>query len=398
MRVHTVTSLGRPAPLLSSRFALFLAATVAFFLSLFLQQSALPQFLGDRGYTAGTVGLVIGILSIGAVVPRWWLGRAMDRGALVPLLVCGAALMLTSPLYAVGDGALPVLLAVRAVQGIAAAIFTTGGPLLVALLTPPTRRGEAVGLFSVATTLAIAIGPPLGVIVGQGVGYWLTFALCGASGVITVLLLLPFLREMRAESRAAGQQGEVRPATAPTGSLFEWAVLPAAVPGFMLGISNGALFAFIVPLMQGRDLPGAGFFFTLDAVGFFAMRAIGGRWADRYGRWRVIVPGLAVLGLSLALLAAVPTFPAFAVSAVLWGGAISLVFPDLNTLAIDLAPPGRRGAAAATYTGIFEVGIAVGGIALGALADRTSLPFIFGLVAALLLVTAAGCGWRNRAG
>ena len=396
VRVHTVTDFGRrPAPLLSSRFALFLAATAAFFLGLFLQQSSLPQFLGDRGYTAGIVGLVIGILSVGATLPRWWLGRAMDQGALVPLLVVGSALLLTSPLYGLGDGALPALLAVRAVQGISAAVWATGGPLLVTLLTPPARRGEAVGLFSLATTLAISVGPPLGLIVGQRVGYWLTFALCGLSGVVSALLLLPFLRKMRAES----QQATTVPVTAPAprGSLFEWAVLPAAVPGFVLGLSNGALFAFIVPLMDGRNLPGAGFFFTIDAVAFFAVRAVGGRWADRYGRWRVIVPGLGVLALSLAVLAAVPTFPAFVVAALLWGGGISIVFPDLNTLAIDLAPPGRRGAAAATYTGIFEIGVACGGILLGWLADRTSLPFVFAVAAALLAVASIGCGWRNRA-
>ncbi len=421
VRVHTVTDFGRrPAPLLSSRFALFLAATAAFFLGLFLQQSSLPQFLGDRGYTAGIVGLVIGILSVGATLPRWWLGRAMDRGALVPLLAVGSALLLTSPLYGLGDGALPALLVVRAVQGVSAAIWATGGPLLVALLTPPARRGEAVGLFSLATTLAIAVGPPLGLAVGQSVGYWLTFALCGLSGAVSALLLLPFLREMRAEQlterraegvtepgnegaaerRAEGvieRRAEAHPPDSRSGgSLFEWAVLPAAVPGFVLGVSNGALFAFIVPLMDGRDLPGAGFFFTIDAVAFFAVRAVGGRWADRYGRWRVIVPGLAVLALSLAILAAVPTFPAFVVSALLWGGAISLVFPDLNTLAIDLAPLGRRGAAAATYTGIFEIGVAFGGIALGVLADRTSLPFVFGVAAALLAVAAVSSGVRNR--
>jgi len=387
---HTVASDASPAVIafFSPRLILFLAATVAFFLSMFLPQSALPQYLNDRGAHAGIIGLVVGVLSVGAVAPRPWLGRAMDRGALVPLLLLGATLMLLTPLYSVGDS-LPLLLAVRLVQGVASAVFVTGGPLLVAALTPPTRRGEAVGYFNLASTLAIAIGPPVGLIVGQRVTYSLTFALAAGAAFVALLLLIPFLRTYHERSAVIG-------APAATGALIEWAVLPAALPGFVVGLANGTLFSFVVPLMAARHLPGAGFFFTLDAIAFFTVRAIAGRWADRYGRWRVIVPALGVVAASFVLLAAVPTLPAFVIAALLWGGAISILIPELNTLAIDLAPEGRQGAAAATYTGVFEAGIALGGIALGWLADRTTLVAVFFLVAALFVVTAIVSGIRNR--
>ncbi len=372
----------------SPRLILFLAATVAFFLSMFLTQSALPQYLHDHGASAGIIGLVVGVLSVGAVGPRLWLGRAMDHGALVPLLLLGTIPMLLTPLYGLGDS-LPLLLAVRLVQGVASAVFVTGGPLLVAALTPPTRRGEAVGYFNLASTLAIAVGPPVGLILGQRVAYLLTFALAAGAAVVAFLLLIPFVRTYQGESAAMGTQ-------ATAGALIEWAVLPAALPGFVVGLANGALFSFVVPLMAARHLPGAGFFFTLDAIAFFTVRAVTGRWADRYGRWRVIVPALGVVAVSFTLLAVVPTFPAFVVAALLWGGAISILLPELNTLAIDLAPKGRQGAAAATYTGVFEAGIALGGIALGWLADRTTLVSVFFLVAALFVATALVSGTRNR--
>ena len=149
------------------------------------------------------------------------------------------------------------------------------------------------------------------------------------------------------------------------------------------------IFAFIVPLMDERHLPGAGFFFTFDAAMFFLVRAVGGRWSDRFGRWRVLIPGMAVCGLSMTILTAVPLFPAFVVAALLWGGAISIVLPELNALAVDLVPPARRGAALATSTGVFEAGLALSGLAFGWLADWLSLPFIFGLAASLYFVTAA---------
>jgi MFS family permease len=358
------------------RFRLFLAVTVAWFLSFFLLQAALPKYLERHHFSNGRIGLVIGILSVSAVLSRPFLGRAMDRGLLFPLLVASCLMMLSSPLYGVG-AALSLLILVRLFQGISSGIFMTGGPVFVAELTPARRRGEAMGLFAVASTVAIAVGPPAGLILGEHVSYHLTWALSAGAGVLGALLLLPL----------RGTHG-APPVIRPRGALIEWRVWPAAIPGFIAALGNGTLFAFLVPLMDARHLPGAGFFFTFDACAFFLVRAVGGRWSDRFGRWAVVVPGLAALGLALTILAAIPSFPAFVVAALVWGGAISVIIPELTALAVDLVPPARRGAAVATYTGVFEAGIALSGLALGWVADVTSLPFIFALAAALLFLTA----------
>ncbi len=364
-------------PTLSSpRFLLFLAATVAFFLSIFLLQAAVPQYLLNRGYSNGVIGLVVGILSVSAILPRPLLGAAMDRGTLLPLLLIGAILMLTSPLYALA--ALPVLVAVRLVQGVASAIFVTGGPVMVSDLTPPARRGEAIGLFNVASTVAIAIGPQAGLFLGGQVSYTLTFALSAVAALLCIVLLLPL----------RSTPPTVHAADAVRGSLLEWRVLPAAVPGFAVSLAIGMIFAFIVTLMDGRGMAGAGFYYTLDAVGFFFIRAIGGRWSDRYGRWRVVIPGVVGMGAALGILVLFPNYVAFAIAGLIWGGSIALTLPELNALAVDLVPPARRGAALATFTGISELGIAIAGVAFGWVADAVSLPAVF-LIASVLLFGAA---------
>ena len=385
----TEAHLAAASPLASPRFRLFLAATIAWFLSLFLLQAALPKYMENHGFSNGRIGLVIGILSVSAILPRPYLGRAMDRGALLPLLITSAVMMLSSPLYGIG-ALLGVLIAVRLFQGVSSAIFMTGGPALTAGLAPPARRGEAMGLFAVASTVAIAVGPPAGLLLGEHLSYHLTFALSGGAGALCAALLLPLWRMRPSPGPLPDRAREHRE----LGALLEWRVLPAALPGFVTALGNGALFAFIVPLMDSRHLSGAGFFFTFDAVMFFAVRAVGGRWSDRHGRWRVIIPGVTALGISLTILTTLPFFPAFVVAALIWGGAISVVLPELNTLAVDLVPPTRRGAALATYTGIFEGGLALSGIAFGSIADRVSLPFVFGLAAALLFLTAASAWLR----
>ncbi len=374
--------------LASPRFLLFLAATAAWFFSIFVLQAALPQYMEARGFSNGRIGLVIGSLSISAILFRPYLGRAMDRGALIPLLIVGAVMMISSPLYGIGT-LLWALLGVRLFQGVSSAIFMTGNPALAAELAPEARRGEAIGLASVASTVAIAIGPPVGLLIGAHVSYHLTFALSAGAGLLCALLLLPLREALTPQPpspRGLGKQMQ--------GSLFEWRVLPAAIPSFVTALGNGVLFAFLVPLMNARHLSGAGFFFTFDALMFFFVRAVGGRWSDRYGRWRVLIPGMVALGIALTILTALPVFPAFVVAALIWGGAISLVIPELNALAVDLVPQERRGAALATQTGAFELGLLVAGFALGWVADWLSLPFIFALAAALLFLTAAASWLR----
>ncbi len=398
------------SPLVSPRFLLFLAATVAWFFSIFVLQAALPKYMEAHGFSNERIGLVIGALSVTAILSRPYLGRAIDRGALVPLLIAGAVMMVSSPLYGIGT-LLWVLLGVRLFQGVSSAIFMTGNPALAAELAPETRRGEAIGLAAVASTVAIAVGPPAGLLIGTHVSYHLTFALSAGAGLLCALLLL-LLRRGDLTPRPpsvtpAWEGGDVSryrdiPHNAPTsrrggrgeGSLFEWRVLPAAIPSFVTALGNGVLFAFLVPLMDERHLSGAGFFFTFDALMFFVVRAVGGRWSDLYGRCRVLIPGLIALGVGLTILTAFPVFPAFVVAALIWGGAISLVIPELNALAVDLVPVERRGAALATQTGAFELGLLVAGLALGWVADWLSLPFIFALAAALLFLTAAASWLR----
>src|SRR5215475_12453410 len=78
------------SPMATSRFLLFLAVTVAWFMSFFLLRAALPRYLEEHHFSNGRIGLVIGILSVSAVLSRPYLGRAMDRGLLFPLLAASA--------------------------------------------------------------------------------------------------------------------------------------------------------------------------------------------------------------------------------------------------------------------------------------------------------------------
>jgi MFS family permease len=64
------------------------------------------------------------------------------------------------------------------------------------------------------------------------------------------------------------------------------------------------------------------------------------------------------------------------------GLAVSIAQPALQALAIDLTPPGRRGAGVATFTAALDLGILVGTTAAGVLFAHASFVGAFSVAAA----------------
>ena len=92
--------------------------------------------------------------------------------------------------------------------------------------------------------------------------------------------------------------------------------------------------------------------------------------------------------MALALLAAVAEPWALWTAAALIGVGMAFMYPSLMALTVDRASDHERPRAISSFTMFFEVGTAVGGLALGALAD------VFGKRSA---ICAGGRAVRRRA-
>jgi MFS family permease len=76
-----------------------------------------------------------------------------------------------------------------------------------------------------------------------------------------------------------------------------------------------------------------------------------------------------LLGVALALLAAIAETWALWAAAALIGTGMAFMYPSLMALTVDRASDADRPRAISSFTMFFEVGTAVGGLALGAIAD-----------------------------
>lgn len=139
-----------------------------------------------------------------------------------------------------------------------------------------------------------------------------------------------------------------------------------------------------------------GFFFTLMAVGMAVSRLFSGRLVDKGLVTKVIAAGLyLVSGCYFALTACgwlvkwnleVTTGIFFLISLLL-GIGFGTMFPAYNTLFVNLAPNSQRGTATSTYLTSWDVGLGIGMLTGGYLAEIATFKIAYLFGASLTVVS-----------
>ena len=174
-----------------------------------------------------------------------------------------------------------------------------------------------------------------------------------------------------------------------------------------MGLTNAVLIAiqtgvlvFLFPLYLvdrgGVGPETVGFLVSLNVLGRLLALWLGGSVSDRWGRMRVLIPGL----LSYAALLGSLTFLRHPGALGLWslaiGAAAGFVAAVPTALIGDQVPPPLLGVAIGWLRMMTDSGQILGPLVMGALADAVDLstPFLFG--AALLIATAWQCRRQAR--
>jgi MFS family permease len=107
-------------------------------------------------------------------------------------------------------------------------------------------------------------------------------------------------------------------------------------------------------------------------------RPFSGKWFDLFGANIIIYPAILCFAVGTFLLSGSNTSLLFLSSAALIGLGWGTMFPSLQTIAIQVAPPKKRALATATFLSIFDFGFGIGSFLFGIAAakiDHGSLYF-----------------------
>jgi predicted MFS family arabinose efflux permease len=366
-----------PERILTRRFAVLWGVGFLTYASVYLLVPVLPLFLRDAGLSTGLIGVLLGIMSAVALFTRPFAGWLSDGLGRRPLIIAGVAALLVFPLVAVRWTGIGVFALLQAIRGFGWGSLTSNANTLAGELAPPGQRGEAIGVYTAAGSLSLALSPVLGLAIARQHGY--AAALWTAAGLTVAALALAFLLYQ-------SPRAPLRPLRADT-LIAVPALGPAAVVAAHAMNYGGVVF-FLPVLAEARELGSPGVFFTLYAVALVALRGVAGRLSDRYGRATIIVPGLVCSASTMALLAVASARWHMLAAAPLLALSMALVQPPSLAWALDLGGE-RRGVAMATMVAAQDLGVALGGIALGAIGQRGGYATLYGAGAAMTLAAVA---------
>ncbi len=342
--------------------------------------SALPIYLvSDLHASKVQVGLVVGIYTIASVLVRPFSGYALDRfGRRTVFLLALVIYSMFFAGYLVAVSMLSIIL-LRFAQGLAWGFTTVSGSTIAVDITPKSKRGEGIGYFALSTTLGMSVGPVIGLFVCNLWGYTAMFV----SGCFISLASLGCAYAVQLRRRfVLGKRIQLQ-----WNSMFDKASVRPSANVFLTMIAYGALLSFIA--LYGREIGirNSSLYFLIFSMGIAAARLTSGKEFDRNGPRRILTLCLILLIIGFPLLALAKNAVLFYLSAIIIGFGNGVIFPTFQSMVNNLADSRHRGAANSTLYTAVDLGMGLGMILAGLIAQHISLSAIFWMSA---LVCSAG--------
>ncbi|MFQ6327245.1 DHA2 family efflux MFS transporter permease subunit [Nocardia sp. CWNU-33] len=170
--------------------ALF-ALVVGFFMILLdmtIVAVANPAIMVDLGADISQVIWVTSAYLLTYAVPLLVTGRLGDRYGPKNMYLIGLAVFTAASLWCGLSGTITMLIAARAVQGLGAALMTPQTMAVITRTFPPDKRGAAMGLWGGVAGLATLVGPILGGVLVDGLGWEWIFIVNVPVGIVAFAL------------------------------------------------------------------------------------------------------------------------------------------------------------------------------------------------------------------
>ncbi|WP_276879880.1 MFS transporter [Bacteroides heparinolyticus] len=369
--------------LVTSDYCFILAANFLLFFGFWLLMPVLPFYLSEV-FRANktTIGIVLSCYTIAALCIRPFSGYLLDSFARKPLYLLAYFIFTAMFGGYIIAGTLTFFILFRIVHGVSFGMVTVGGNTIVIDIMPSSRRGEGLGYYGLANNIAMSIGPMTGLFLHDAeVSYPVIFC-CSLGSCLAGLLCASAVK-------TAYKPSVKREAI----SLDRFILLKGLPAGFnllLLSIPYGMTTNYVAMYAKQINIQAStGFFFTFMALGMAVSRLFSGRQVDKGKITQVISTGLYLVVLSFFLLSAcahiiqwnsILCTVTFFVIALLLGTGFGIMFPAYNTLFVNLAPNSQRGTATSTYLTSWDVGIGIGMLAGGYIAEISTFDraYLFG--------------------
>lgn len=350
--------------------------TLAF--SLYLLTPLLPIYLADTfAASKDTIGFVLSGYALAALLVRPFSGFMVDTlprkavliGSLLAYtVVCGGYLV---------AGSLTLFAVVRTLHGAPFGTATVANSTAVIDVLPASRRTEGIGYYGLSNNLATAVAPTIGVFVYHNTHnfdllFWMAF-IAAAIGMANAYTMRLPRRE---------RERDTRPVSLDRFFLLRGWVLAANMVlfGFCWGLMSNYL------AIYGREqlgiTGGTGTYFMLLSAGLIVSRLTGRDGLRKGLLLRNAAQGVVMSTVGYTLFILCPNMLGYYTSAILIGLGNGHMWPAFQNMIINVARHNERGTANSTILTSWDLGMGLGVLLGGVVAEY------FGFVAAFAMVVA----------
>jgi EmrB/QacA subfamily drug resistance transporter len=181
-----------------------LVASITSFMGPFVVSSvnvALPSIQKEFNADAVQLSWIATSLLLAVAVTLVPAGRIADIHGRKKIFTWGLVLYTLASLAAAFASSIEMLIFCRVFQGIGSALFLTTGMAIITSIFPPKKRGKAMGIYVSAVYIGLSMGPLVGGILTQNIGWRSLFILVVPMGILSTLITLKYLKGEWADAR-----------------------------------------------------------------------------------------------------------------------------------------------------------------------------------------------------
>ena len=347
-------------------FTLLCLANFALFISMHIFTPTLPLYLFKIGGDQKHVGYVMAAFTVGAMTMRPITGWLVDNYGRKKIMILGIGLgLIVSLLYKFATH-IPTMLVLRAFHGLTYGLFSTAIATMVADVLPINRLSEGMGYFGLTSSLSMAVSPIIGFWLIGKYGFPLLFL------VVILLTLLAFIFSFTVRASTTPINAPIHNAKDIWAGMLEKTALPAAGVIFFIAIVYGSVFSYIALYATELGIANIGLFFTANAIAMLISRPLSGRWSDKGGINSVLFLGLLMMSIAMTGISLSHTIKGLILAGAGFGLGAGFCIPTLQGLSVRHAQAHKRGAATGTFLIALDLGIGLGTVICGYIAEATS--------------------------
>jgi DHA1 family multidrug resistance protein-like MFS transporter len=343
----------------------------------------LPLYAESLGATGIWIGIIFAGFAISATTITPIAGRLSDRRGRKLFLCIGLLInAIVSLGYIWADSAAQLTL-VRLIHGAAAGMTMPVAQAYVGDISPEGEEGKWMGYINAAFFGGIGVGPLIGGILSDHFGMSAAFLTMGGLNLLPFLIVVSLLPEIKPREMASSPHSSYKEmsASGPMRGLFSFRLA--------FSIGRGAFVTFL-PILGaiylGLSPTLIGVLIAVNMLLMALLQAYGGNIADKLNRKAMVIVGSLTSLTSLALIPLAGNFWQLLGICALGGLGGAIAMPAASALLVDEGRKFGMGSAMAIFMMAFSIGMAVGPLLSGVLADYVSINsvFYFGAFAGLI--------------